>query len=147
MMRSAIVDDGIVVNVIVGAVDGSITCEPDVGVGWAYDGENFTPPPSVEPEPTLADYQAAIQGHVDDVARTRLYSGGNACASYAASTVPQWAAEAAAFVAWRDAVWVYAYAELGKVENGQRPQPTIPAFVDELPAINWPLAAMRKGAA
>jgi len=41
-------------------------------------------------------------------------------------------------VAWRDAVWAYAYAELGKVMNSERAAPTVEAFLDELPAIVWP---------
>jgi len=52
--------------------------------------------------------------------------------------VPQWAAEAAAFAAWRDAVWTYAYAELAKVQAGQRAQPTVTDLIAELPAIIWP---------
>lgn len=95
-----------------------------------------SPPPP--PAPTLADFQAAIDGHVDAVAGARNYSSGTSCASYAASTVPQWQAEAAAFIAWRDAVWAHAYAELDKVENGQRPVPAVADFVAELPAIVWP---------
>lgn len=52
--------------------------------------------------------------------------------------MPQWAAEAAVFVAWRDAVWLYAYAEMDKVLTGQRPQPSIDDLIAELPAIEWP---------
>lgn len=38
-------------------------------------------------------------------------------------------------VAWRDAVWAHAFAELGKVQHGQRPQPTVEDFIAELPVI------------
>lgn len=92
-----------------------------------------------EPEPlTQADYAAAIQAHIDAAAVSKQFNDGVTMASYAASTNLQWAAEAQAFVAWRDAVWAYAYAELEKVLTGQRPQPTIEAFLTELPAIAWP---------
>lgn len=87
---------------------------------------------------SIADYEAAIQGHVDDTARSRQFRDGVTMASYASSTNPQWAAEAHAFIAWRDAVWAFAYAELAKVQAGEREQPSIDQFLAELPAVNWP---------
>lgn len=86
----------------------------------------------------IDDYRIAIENHVDAVAQSRAYSGGVSLASYVASTNPAWAAEAQAFVAWRDGVWAYAYAELDKVQTGQRPQPTVEAFIGELDPIAWP---------
>lgn len=92
-----------------------------------------------QPEPlTIEDYRLAIQEHVDAVARARHYDSGVSLASYVASTNPLWSAEAQAFVAWRDAVWAYAYTELDKVMAGERAQPTIAEFIAELPAIEWP---------
>lgn len=156
--RMAVVDgNGIVINVVTLSdgsdwrpPDGATLVEDASGAAeplGSYDGAAFHPAPDgahprtpeapVAP-PTLADFQAAIDGHVDAVAGARNYSSGTSCASYAASTVPQWQAEAAAFIAWRDAVWAYAYAELDKVENGQRLTPAVADFVDELPAIVWP---------
>lgn len=95
-----------------------------------------------EPAPvTIAACQAAIDRHVDTVARERNYSSGVSLASYASSTVPLWRAEAEAFIAWRDAVWAYALAELASVQSGDRAAPdTVEAFVEELPAIVWPAA-------
>ena len=90
------------------------------------------------PAPVEADYSSAIQTHVDATARARGYSDGYGLASYLASQVPQWAAEAIAFVAWRDAVWLYAYQELSKVQAGQRAQPAVTELIGELPAITWP---------
>jgi len=86
----------------------------------------------------LERFQTAIQAHIDEAAREKQYENGFACATYINSNVPQWAAEASAFVAWRDAVWAYAYAELDKVMNSERAAPTVEAFLDELPAIVWP---------
>jgi hypothetical protein len=86
----------------------------------------------------VEQFRSAIQAHVDATARGRNYDGGNSLASYTSSTNPAWAAEATAFVAWRDAVWIYAYAELDKAMTGQRPVPEVEAFVAELPAIAWP---------
>lgn len=106
--------------------------------GWIIES---VPPPPEPPEPappSLYDYRLAIQSHVDATAQARSYDSGITCASYLGSTNPAWAAEAAAFVAWRDAVWGYAYTELAKVESGARPQPSVAEIVVELPAIVWP---------
>ena len=83
-------------------------------------------------------FRLAIQAHVDATAQARRYDGGVSLASYVASSNPAWAAEAQAFVAWRDAVWAYAYAELDRVLTGQREQPGVEAFLAELPVIEWP---------
>lgn len=84
------------------------------------------------PPPTLNDYRRAVQAHVDVTAQERQYDNATSCASYVNSTNPVWAAEATAFVAWRDAVWAYAFTELDKVTNGERQQPTVSEFIDEL---------------
>ncbi len=89
---------------------------------------------------TVELFRTAIQAHVDQTAQSRLYDSGNSLASYVASTNTAWAAEATTFVAWRDAVWLYAYAELDKVMAGEREQPAVEAFISELPAIAWPEA-------
>lgn len=97
-------------------------------------------PPPPAPVPTVETYQQAIQIHVDAAAQSRGYDSGLSCASYVSSTNPAWVAEAQALVAWRDAVWAHACAELAKVEAGTRPQPTIAEIIGELPAIEWPPA-------
>lgn len=90
--------------------------------------------------PNVAVYAAAIQAHVDATARTRGYANGVALASYVVSTVPAWAAEAQAFVAWRDAVWLYAHEALNAVATGQAEHPSVVEFVATLPEIGWPAA-------
>lgn len=104
------------------------------------------PEPPAEPVPgqplTAAQFQRAIEVHVDAVAAQRGYSSAVSLASYVASTIPLWQAEAQAFVAWRDAVWAYALTELAKVQGGLRVAPeTTDAFVAELPLIEWPEAS------
>lgn len=95
-------------------------------------------PPSGPLPPTENNYRLAIQHHVDEAARSRRYDSGNSLASYVTSTNEAWAAEAQAFVAWRDAVWQHAYAELDKVVAGEREQPGVDDFIGELPVIEWP---------
>ncbi|MFK3848113.1 hypothetical protein ACI2J5_01265 [Agrobacterium pusense] len=87
---------------------------------------------------TIADYENAIQNLVDGTAREKQFRDGVTLASYTASTKPNWAAEAQAFVAWRDNVWFYAYGELAKVQAGQRQQPTVEEFLAEIAPIAWP---------
>ena len=105
---------------------------------WEVEG-NVIPTYSEEtPIPTITDYENAIQNLVDNTARERQFRDGVTIASYTASTKPKWAAEAQAFVAWRDNVWSYAYGELVKVQAGQREQPTVEQFLDEIARIAWP---------
>lgn len=87
---------------------------------------------------SLLAFERAIQAQIDIVARARGYHDGVHAASYAASTVPTWAAEVAAFVAWRDAVWLYAHTQLAAAQAQEREQPTVEGLIAELPNIEWP---------
>jgi hypothetical protein len=92
------------------------------------------PPP--EPEPlTIADFTRAIDTHIEAKARELQYNSAAHLASYVASEKRlDWAAEARAFIDWRDDVWTYAIAELKKFEDGTRPLPeSTESFVAELP--------------
>lgn len=106
----------------------------DIGDFW--DGTQYVKP--LPPLPKETDYSNAIQLHIDATAQVRQYADGISLASYDSSTNATWAAEAQTFVAWRDQVWAYAFLELEKVKNGQRPQPSIEEFLQELPVISWP---------
>lgn len=96
----------------------------------------WTPPEPVPP--TVVDYQTAIQGLVDETARSKQFNDGVTLASYKDSTNPLWAAQAVAFIAWRDQVWSYSYAEFEKVQSGERSQPSVAGFLAELEVITWP---------
>lgn len=91
------------------------------------------------PAPTITDYENAIQNLVDSTARERQFRDGVTLASYIGSTIPKWAAEAMAFVAWRDNAWRYSYGELAKFQAGQRQQPTVEQFLAEIAPIAWPV--------
>ena len=87
------------------------------------------------PEQLQAAYTAAIEAHVEATARARGYTSAVSCATYAASTVPAWQAEGAAFVAWRDDVWSAALAMLAAVQaGGEIPESPIAG----LPEMEWP---------
>lgn len=92
----------------------------------------------VPPAPTQQDYAAAISWHFNATAQARGYDSEDRLVGYASSTNVTWQQEALIFIAWRDAVWAYAYAELALVQSGARPQPTVAELVAELPAIQWP---------
>lgn len=88
--------------------------------------------------PTEAEYATAIQAHIDAAAVSRRYTDGVFLATYATSSVPERAAEAAAFIAWRDEVWTFAYAKLAAVTAGTEPVPSIDELIASLPVISWP---------
>jgi hypothetical protein len=90
------------------------------------------------PSSTTSDYENAIQALVDQTAQSRNFRDGVTLASYAASTNLDWAAEAVAFIRWRDITWAYAYQELARVLAGEREQPTVEEFLAELTEPNWP---------
>lgn len=129
-------------DTILATIDGTEMIVPDdmanrhrqMLAAWVADGRTIDP--FEPPDPTLEDYRRAIQSRIDETAQAKSYDSGNSLASYVASTNPHWAAEAHAFVGWRDAVWSYAYAELDKVMNGEREQPSVDEFVEELPVID-----------
>lgn len=103
-----------------------------------WDGKKvveYTPPPPVL---IADDYRREIQRLIDTKAQEKDYDSGATLASYVSSTIPQWVAEASAFVAWRDAVWLYVLTELDKVQGGEREQPSVEAFLAELPSFEWP---------
>lgn len=112
---------------------------------YEYDMEKGTTvelPDLPPPEPVMPgedDHKNAIVAMLDAKAQERRYDNAVSIATYENSTEAPWAAEAAAFIAWRDQVWKYAYAELEKVMTGQRTQPTVAEFLNELPAMEWPL--------
>lgn len=146
-MRKTIVDTatGAVVNVIEiadgsewAAVDGEFIGPDGGSIGDVLIGQIYkSPDPLPDPPPTLDDYKAAVQAHIDATATSKNYADGVSLASYSSSTNPQWSGEASTFIQWRDQVWAYAYEQLALVQTGQRPQPTISELLSELPVITW----------
>jgi hypothetical protein len=106
---------------------------------WVLDGSGAVVVDPVKgAEITRRLFSDAIEAHIEAVAKARGYADATRLASYVSSGVSQWASEALAFAGWRDEVWLHAYAELAKVQAGERAEPTIEAFIGELPAISWP---------
>lgn len=108
-----------------------VPLKPDANAVW--DGQEWQA--GEPPQASIEDYSAAVQAHLDAAAQSRLYTDGNSLATYTASTNPQWAAEASAFVAWRDDVWAQVYAMWASPPD---PVPTPAEVVAGLPVIEWP---------
>jgi hypothetical protein len=142
-MRIAMIENEVVVNISIGdeIIENGVDIDGmDVDIGDTYIAGVFSKPavPEPTPEQIQAELTNAVQRHLDSTARTRDYDGILSLASYAPSTVPKFAAEGLAGVAWRDAVWAYCWGVLADVGNGLRPIPTAAELVAELPAMSWP---------
>lgn len=116
--------DGLVIRLADGAVIPPDPRNADRMRFEAWVGEGNTPAPAPAPPPL--DPVAVINGHVEGVAQGMGYSSAASCAGYAASTVPQWAAEAQAFIGWRDQVWTLVFA---------RQDEPVPATAEEIIAL------------
>lgn len=112
---------------------------------WFAAGNKPLPhePPAPPPPPTSSEVQALVvadtQERLDLWARTRGYDGILSACTYAASTVPKFAAEGQAAVVARDATWAALYALLDAVMAGTQPMPA--GFADVLPMLPdlaWP---------
>lgn len=83
-------------------------------------------------------YCQLAQARMDEKARERNYDGIMSACSYATSSFPKFASEAAACVMWRDAVWAKCYELLDTVKSGEMEIPTEEAFLEMLPELVWP---------
>jgi len=117
-----------------------VDCPDDCIPGWDFVNGDVVRP--VIPEKTLPEilheFNQGLQNFINSVSMQKQYESALHCATYATSTVAEWAAEAQAFIAWRDSVWTYSYAELAKFENSERQPVSFEDFLTELPAIVWP---------
>ena len=86
--------------------------------------------------PSINDFKAAFDAHLDFVAQSRSYDNRVTIATYASSTNPVWAAEAQAFIEWRDAALASMFSQLSAVQAGGD-APTIDEFIAALPSIEW----------
>lgn len=86
-----------------------------------------------------AQIAAAIDARVEGQARELGYNSAAHLASYTSSGVPEWAAEARAFVSWRDAVWLAAFA----AEGDAQAKGTLPGLETVMAALpRWPGAGV-----
>lgn len=91
------------------------------------------------PAQTQARFVAAIQGRLDEFARTRNYDSILSACTYASSSVAKFMAEGMRAVELRDQTWAAAYEILAQVQAGTRPMPAgISDIEADLPVLEWP---------
>lgn len=84
-------------------------------------------------------FEQAVQAKLDGAAQGRGYDSISTAISYAEEpAVPKFQKDGKAFRAWRSMVWAYAYEQLATVKAGEREQPTVEAFLQELPELELP---------
>ncbi len=74
---------------------------------------------------------------LDKAAQLKQYGSAVSISTYANSTHTPWKAEAEAFIAWRDAIFLYAINMQDEVQKGA-PIPSMDEFIAKLPTIIWP---------
>ena len=101
---------------------------------WLAAGNTPTKVTSPTFEEILAAVTPGVQAWMDATAQQKGYDSVVSCATYATSSVPEFAADAAAIIAWRDQVWLAAYAWRDGL-NGQLPEviPTLDEVIAQLP--------------
>jgi hypothetical protein len=84
-------------------------------------------------------FEQATQAKLDAAAQAQGYDNISTAISYADEpSVPKFQNDGIAFRTWRSLVWAYAYEQLALVQSGGRGQPTVDAFLQELPALELP---------
>lgn len=145
-MTYAIIEDGIVKNIVLASPEyaaehGWVDLPDGAGIGWAFDGTNWTAPtpPTKAPEEIQAEIVAATQDRLDAFARTRHYDDIKSASDYAGCTVPKFDTEGTYCRNVRAETWAKLYEMLAEVQAGTRPMPSGFADVEpELPALVWP---------
>jgi hypothetical protein len=94
-------------------------------------------PPAPEPL-TFADFEAALDAHLDATAQTRQWTDRITCALRAGYPNP-WQEEGKAFGTWMDSCNAMAYLYMQQVQDGIIPLPsTTQELIDALPPMVWP---------
>lgn len=86
----------------------------------------------------IDEYTSALENAINLKAKEKSYSSAVSCASYKDSTNAQWAADASAFIAWRDICYEYSYDYLAQDQDGTIPNPNLEDFISGLPVMEWP---------
>lgn len=90
--------------------------------------------PTLTADQIRSQYEQAAQSLLDSTAKAWGYDSIISAASYTSSGVAQYKADAAALIAWRDALWQEAYSIDVSTKNGQTAPATTADFLAMLPA-------------
>lgn len=112
---------------------------PDIVERWKKVGAGFFPPapPTLAQEEIIAQYEKALDAHLDSVAKIYRYDSRFTFALRAGYSGP-YQAEAIAFAQWMDDCNVHAFARMSRVLEGAEPMPTIEALIADLPVFILP---------
>lgn len=106
-------------------------------LAWVAAGNTADQPPAPTNQQIKQQIQQAVQAWLDSTAQQNNYDSALSCVTYINSTNTQFAADAQAMHAWRDAVWVQCYADMATMTT---PPASTQAFIASLPqpaAFNW----------
>lgn len=111
---------------------GEVRVDDDRAIrGWVV-----VPPTEAE---LTSIFEQNVQAKLDTAAQANGYDSISTAISYAEEpAVPKFQNDGIAFRKWRSLVWAYAYEQLAAVKGGQREQPTVEAFLQELPTLELP---------
>lgn len=116
---------------------GTTSCRAISADDMLAPGETFA---DVQPAPSMADaaaaLTAAVQAWLDATAQGNGYDSIASCVSYRDSAIAQWAADAAAAIAWRDAVWLAAFQ--WQQSASEAPPATIPTSAEVIAQLPQP---------
>lgn len=98
------------------------SCAVSAIADWIGEGNTPDDPPSPTFEDYVARFTPGLQAWLEQVARSNAYDSVLSCVSYKDSGVAQFAGDAAAMIAWRDALWQWA-SQWQAGFNGQLPDP------------------------
>lgn len=103
----------------------------DVEVGWIKVNGVFVKPEKTQAE-IIAEYESALDRHLDSVARVHRFKDRHSLALRAGYTSP-YQPLGTAFANWMDGCNYQAYQRLQRVIAGTEPMPTIEEFINDLP--------------
>jgi len=105
--------------------------------GLVEDWSDPLPEPGPDPKNVQAAGLAAIQQLLDATAQKYGYDHIVSAVSYQGDAIEEWAAEGAAFFAWRSACWAKAKEIQDGVLQGD-PVPTVAEVLAQMPALGLP---------
>lgn len=112
-----------------------LTLETDREIVYAYNGKRYFKGEEPPRPLTFADYDNAMEAHLDAEKAERGYTKREP-SDYAGSSNPRWAQDAADWIAHRDEVMAYGLEIENKAKRGE-PVPTLDEFKAALPVVEW----------
>ncbi len=117
------------------AAELGLTLTTDREIVYGYDGRRYLSGDEPPRPMTYADYDNAMEGHLDAEKAARGYTKREP-SDYAGSSNPRWAQDALDWIAHRDAVMAYGLEVENKAKRGE-PVPDLDEFKAALPVISW----------